>query len=497
MNSKLYRHVIDNSLFHVLALTLAILICYYGLWNSYFWGVDDFLWTGLMRHRATLSEAIQGLGNGVRFLNYAMVWTKTQLFDINSALYFWSSLLQHAIVTYIIYRLVEFWTQRRTTAFLAALLYTTKFSYYEVVSSVSASDYSVWAIFYLITLGLFSLYLDQRRLLFYFGSVGAYTILAFAHDFTLSMPLVLLAYHLTLGLRSQSSWSLLKWSELKVHFPYWVLWAAHVSIQFYYVFSGTSEAIYSEEGYGPGLHMIRNLFYLVSLLMPNVYLAPIRNFLTSHLGSDLVQIIGYFSIGLAVAAHTLAILCFWRGTALIRFALALIYLPFLQYTLWHGNFANASRYLYLPSIGFSILLAILLIKLHDTLRSKEGLGYHLIMPGLTALVVLVNLVMVQVWVRQQVENGKFRRPFVTQLASNFQNVEPNARIYIEVPQEKFVDLEASCDLVIRQPVQCEAFVAGERSLDEISANSNGQVIYWLQATNKGFSQLYPALTTNQ
>lgn len=495
MNPKSCKRLRDNSLVQVLALSLSILICYYGLWNAYFASKDDFWWTGLMRHRNTIGEAALGLGNGARFLNCAMIWVKTRLFDLNSAPYFWSSLLQHAIVTYIVYRLVQFWTRRRATAFLAALLFATTFSHYEVITSISASDYSFWAIFYLMTFALFAIYLQRRALPWYLGSVGVYAPLAFAHDFTLSMPLVLLAYHLTLG-RGSRKIRALGWSDIRLHFPYWILWGVHVAIQLTYVLRGTSEALYSEQAYEPGLHMIGNLFYLVFLAVPNVYSAPIYNFLTAHVSAGLVETIWQLSVGLAIVGHALAGICFWKGSPLVRFALALIYLPFLPYTLWQGDFAGAPRYLYLPSIGFSILLALFLIRLYDYLREKERLGYRLVVSGFVTILVVANLIVIQVWVQRHIDNGKFRRPFLTQLATDFQDVKPGSRIYIEVPAEKFTDLEASCKLVFRQQVHCEAFVSGERSIADVTSSVSEKPVYWLQATTEGFSQIYPPISTS-
>jgi hypothetical protein len=496
MSPKLYKRLRDNSLVQVLALSLSILICYYGLWNAYFASKDDFRWIGLIRRRNTIGEAILGLGNGARFLNCAMIWVKTRLFDLNPTPYFWSSLLQHAIVTYIVYRLVEFWTRRRATAFLAALLFATTFSHYEVVTSVSASDYSFWAIFYLMTVALFGIYLRRRALPWYLGSVGVYAVLAFGHDFTLSMPLVLLAYHLTLGRGSRKMRSL-GWPDIRLHFPYWILWGVHVAINLIFILQGTSEALYSKEAYEPGLHMIGNLFYLVCLVVPNAHLAPIYNFLTAHVSAGLVEAIWQLSVGLAIVGHVLAGICFWKGSPLVRFALALIYLPFLPYTLWRGDFAEATRYLYLPSIGFSILLALFFVRLYDYLRQRDRFGYRLVVSGFVTILVVANLIVIQVWVQRHIENGKFRRPFVTQLATDFQDVEPGCRIYIEVPAEKFTDLEASCVLVFRHWVHCEAFVCGERSIADVTRGVSEKPVYWLQATTEGFSQVYPPISTSQ
>lgn len=495
MDLVFLKRLSHNSYLQVLTLALSILICYYGLWNAYFATLDDFLWTGLMRHRATFVEALQGLGNGVRFLNYAMVWTKTKFFDLDASLYFWSSLLQHGIVTFIVFQLVQFWTQRRLVAFLAALLYATKFSHFEIVTSISASDYSFWAIFYITTVALFAFYLQRGILPLYLGSVGAYAVLAFGHDFTLNMPLVLLAYHLILG-RGSRKIGPLGWADIKLHIPYWLLWATHVTIQFYYIYTGSSEAVYSEEAYEPGFHMVSNLFYLVFLIVPNVHIDAIQNFLAGHVSLSLIDTIWQLTILLAFLSHMAAAFCFWKGSPLVKFAIAWIYLPFLQYTPWGGEFAGAVRYLYIPSIGYSILLALLLVRLYDYLCQKETFVYRLAIPAIVTMFLIFNIVALQVWVQRHVENGKFRRPFVAQLGHKFQDVEPNSIIYIEVPEEKFIDLEASCALVIRQPVQCQAFVSGQHSMAEVTNQAHADPVYWLQATSDGLSQIYPPVSAS-
>jgi hypothetical protein len=489
MSSHYIERLRQSSLVQILALILVILTYYYGLWNAYFASTDDFGWLGSMRHRS-FGEAIQGLANGVRFLHYAMIWVKVRLYDLNSAPYYWNSLLQHAIVAIIVYGLVVFWTRQRSTAFLAALIFATKFSYFEVVTGITNSFYSFWAIIYLMCLGFFSLYLERRTLAWYLASVSVYIILTFAHDFALTIPFVLMAYHLTLG---RAAWKLRSsnWSELRLHLPFWILWSLHMMINFIYLIQGTSEAIYSAQDYGPGLHQIVNLFYLVFLIIPNVHASQIQSFLTNYVTFGMVEAIWRFSVVLAIVGHLLAVICFWKGSSLVRFGLALIYLPFLPYTLWQGDFAGAFRYLYLPSIGFSILLALLFTKLHSYLQRRERLRYSIVVPAFVTLLLVSNLVMIQTWVRRHIANGQFRRAFVTQVAADFGDIESGSFIYIEVPLEKFVDLQEACRLIFRQPVTCNAFVSGQRSLDDITQGAHNTQVYWLQATPDGFNQVYP------
>jgi hypothetical protein len=224
---------------------------------------------------------------------------------------------------------------------------------------------------------------------------------------------------------------------------------------------------------------------------------PIYNFITGYISPDSADIIANASFGLALIGHTITIIAFWKGTPLVRFALSLVYLPFLQYTLWTGDYAGAPRYLYISSIGFSILLTLLFIKAHKYLCHRKNPIFRVFVPGIFIIFLLANLFVIQTWVQRHIENGKFRQPNVTQLARDFRNIEPNSRIFIEVPAEKFTDLSTSCYLVLQQPVHCTAFVKGEYSLEEAIATTADEPVYWLQATNNGLNQIYPPHSTSQ
>jgi hypothetical protein len=135
--------------------------------------------------------------------------------------------------------------------------------------------------------------------------------------------------------------------------------------------------------------------------------------------------------------------------------------------------------------------------LYNYLSQKEIHSYRLIVPGLVTIFLVTNLIANQIWVQRQIANSKFRRTFVTQLAANFQDVKPGSIIYIEVPEEKFTDLWASCRLVFDQEVNCETFLKGERSVKDVVSSTGEVPVYWLQATAEGINQIYPPISASQ
>jgi len=470
------------------ALTLTILLCYYGIWHGYFATRDDFNILGWIMRQPTLWDAVQGYGNGVRFLLFGVIWIRTQLFGLAPAPYFWSGLAQHLLVGFLVYRMVLSWQiyrpHERLVALLVALFFVTSFAYYEVVTNISASSYSLRTLLYLPILLFFAAYLRQRRRRDYLLALGAYLLLVFMADYALSIPLILLAYQYTLG-QARLSRGLPRWQDLKIHLPFWLLWATHVALQIGYLHNGSSEAVYSEAAYTPGIHMLSNLFYLVFLMVPNVHMAPIQNFITPLIGADLVALLWQLTILLAIVGHLFAAIALWRGTAMIRFALALIYLPFLQYTLWQDGFADAPRYLYLSAIGYAIVLIVGLIRCHRWLIHRQWPGRALLVPLLFTGMIIANMLFAQIWIRQQVANGEFRRAVVERLVRDYQHLTVDDQIYIEIPEEKYEDLALSCYFVIPEAVACKTVPSGIGTLPiDLAAISARQNVYWLQLPAK-------------
>lgn len=496
-----------RALTHLLLLAAVVLLAYWGMWQAYFATLDDFGITGWVRSRANLWVAIQGYGSGVRFLNYLPIWFKSQWFGLNAAPYLLSGLAQYLVVVWLVYALARHITKRAVLSLATAIFFAVAYHHYEVVTYVSASDYTWWAAFYLGALLLFLRSLakraDQQRAQrvrsSYIGALLAYSCLAFGHDFTLNLPLVLLAAHLILyvDLRQLlvASWPerlQQGWQIVRLHLPFWLLWTAHVALQLLLVMGGTSEAVYSVNGYAPGLHMVANLRYLIFLWLPNIMLGPIYSFLSDHLSTTWLTMIWQGSMVLGTLLHIVLLWVFLRGRTAVRFAIALIYLPFLQYTPWQGHFIEAPRYLLLPSVGGALLLALAIDALcQHRLFSPKSRGRQLLV-GSLLLFCLANIAVLQVWIGQHIENGEFRRGFVTALHNEYYTVMgPDAFVWIEVPEEKYTDLADACRLVFDEYfVRCLTYVADGPTPTAQSAIPADRTFYWLQATADGIVELH-------
>ena len=484
---------------HCLILAGVVVLSYFGMWRAYFATLDDFGITGWVRRQDTLWAALQGYGSGVRFFNYIPLRLKTDFFGVDASLYLWSSLVQYLLLTWLVYGLALVLWQGHRKALLTGLLFAITYSHYEVVTYVSASDYTLWASVYLVVLLCFAGYLHwakfrRSRWGLYWAAVLLYLILAFAHDFSLSLPLVLMAYHLTVGCAGRPLQSL-TWRDIRVHLPFWGIWAIHVSLQLQLILAGTSEAVYSDNLYRPGLHMLGNLRYLIFLIVPNMRIAPIQNFLLAQLNGEIVTGLWTLSMLLGGLMHVGLLWLFWRGSPVVRFAVALIYLPFFQYTLWQGNFIEAPRYLLLPSIGYNLLLTTGILAFANVAYRHRTFRAAAVLLVLLPLYIITNVGVIQVWVQQHIENGEFRRAFVTELATRYGHITAQQKIWIEVPKAKYLDLAAACQLVYGYYVPCSAFVTGESAPERIDPALARDRLYWLRATETGIEQIIPSTDT--
>jgi hypothetical protein len=465
------------------AISLSIFLAYYGLWNAYFFS-DDFWMLGWVRHQPGLGDAIWAeFGYGVRFLLDAVNWTRVKLFDLDPSPYYWISILQHTLVTFIVYGLVRLWTHRHLLAFPTALLFGTTFAHFEVITWITGSEYSLGAILYFSALAFFTLYLRHRRWPAYVASLTAFILLLLFLEMSLSLPLVLLATHLFVGFRHRT-WRSIGWHDIRLHVLFWALFVIYLALQFSFVHTGSSEATVATAVYSPGPHMITNLLYFAYLIVPPYGPGVLSIFLDPLL-------IEAGLVAIAVAVNVAAAYAFWKGSALVRFALALMYLPFLPYTLWQGGYAGAIRYRYLSALGFSLLLVLLGIWCHERLRHSSRPGLRRMILALALVMPAINIGLDQVWVQRHVENSAFRRAFVTDLHTAYSQVEAGTHIYIEIPAAKYDDLEDACTLVFKQAVLCETFIFGDRRIEEMIERQLAPSVYWLRATNEGIQQIYP------
>jgi Flp pilus assembly protein TadD len=259
-------------------------------------------------------------------------------------------------------------------AFIAAILFATHPIHTEVVAWVAAVPELVFTLFYLLAF-YFYLRSEKGGKSSYAFSLVAFVFALFSKETAVTLPIIIAAYDY--ALRKENS----KFAAgyLKRYAPYLIITALYLVARSY----GLRDVTHVKKVFElSAFEYVINVFsfftqYLGKLIFPvqlNAYhiFHPLSSFLEPR--GLLALIITLAFILFIVAALKINRLVFW--------CLALVIVPLLPtfYIIGNTEVGISERYLYLPSLGFVLLLAVLV----DKIRAKKpkmtmGLGIILLL----------------------------------------------------------------------------------------------------------------------
>lgn len=266
-------------------------------------------------------------------------WTAAPLFGGSPALFHAASVALHAVNALLLFAFTRRATGNERYAFVAAWFFVGIPGYAEAIAWVGALAEPIGALFGCLALWSFLWFSTS-------GSRGAraVSLLSFAlalltHESSVVfLPVLVLAAWAFATPGGPATWRTYgRW-----FWPYALIFAAYLAID---LPINARNYVVGESVYRPGVHVVQNtLRYVVTLYVG-------RHDLPSYL---------------ATAAVLVVLLV--RGSRRVRFATAwmlLALMPFAPFT-W----ANTSRYLYLPAMGFAMLLAELIEWIDRALASR-------------------------------------------------------------------------------------------------------------------------------
>lgn len=273
------------------------------------------------------------------------------------------NLLVHCGATVAIFFLIKRLSGDRLMATLTALLFGLHPAHVESVSWISGIPDPLAALFYVPSLIWYIRYRTEGQTKFLVASLIAYGLSALCKETPLALPLVFIVWELA---RSKATQSLTaRGREIIFHLiPFAVVAGAYLALRFAVLGRLSWKHPFMTQVPDSAIWMTVPYVvvkYLQHLVAP-FYLSLIygTSFVTSAAG-------GKFLAPLAVLAALAILLWIYRRrlTAEIWIALALIVaplLPVLNLKVFHYEYIIQDRYLYLPSIGFCYLIAILIIQ---------------------------------------------------------------------------------------------------------------------------------------
>jgi hypothetical protein len=363
-----------RNLMAVLAISAAVLIVYRDVRFAYFFE-DDFQWLAgtLTYDPASLFDFLgAGRSHVYRPILELYFWGATPLFGGSPTLFHLANVALHVANGVLLYLLACTLSGNWRFALITALLFVVLPGYVDAVAWVGALGEPVGAFFGVSSILAFLAYKRSGRLRDRVLSVGAFAFALLTHESSVVfLPLLVLAdwaadepsRETGEGRRALIPRSRAGWAEALRTFAPYVVVAGLYAIPDLTV---TRRSYMVSEGhYRLGFHAVRSaLDYVVWLYVGK------RNLLS-------------YAVIVAAISSILVL-----GTRRARFAICWMFvalLPFLFFT-W----GNTSRYLYLPAMGFAILLAEGIAWLDRFMMRWPGTRWRLVVTNLVVAALVIR-----------------------------------------------------------------------------------------------------------
>jgi len=332
----------------------------------------------------------------VRTLSYAIDY---HFSGLNPLSYHVSNIIYHTINVFLVYFITFFLISNRTTALLTALLFAVHPVHTESVTYISGRRDILFTLFYLTGFYSFLKYRETQRFYFILFSMAAYLLSIGSKEMGVTLPAIFLSYDLMNGLDQREKGSesnpvkesitTLKklWAQHKYFYSPFLTGALFFT--FYKVFINSPS---HQKGYY-GDSLLTTFLTVVKIIPHYLKLLVFPITLIADYSYDAFPLVSSpFDWSFLVSATFLILLLLilvrmvtrkkWIAFGGIWFFITL--LPVCHIIPHHELLAE--HYLYLPSYGFCLIVALLFTAL---LENKKYLP--LILPAFIAIIVLFSL----------------------------------------------------------------------------------------------------------
>lgn len=329
------------------------------------------------------------ISNYYRPFMHVVFMLNYRISGLNPVTFHGVNVLFHAGVSVLVFFLAgtlfkEFWSPTSTSylfpSFAAATLFATHPIHTEAVAWVSGLPELSFTFFLILSLYL---YIRSESMLkgAYIASVISFLTATFFKETALTLPIILVAYDLSFR-KAQYSIS----DYLKRYAPFVFIAGVYLILRFHVLGAFAPHKHHMELSSYQYFINVFALFsqYLEKLLLP----INLNAFHTFHPISSLFEIKGIISIIVGAAFTGIAFLS-WKKNKSVFFCLALVAIPLIPvlYIPGVGENTFAERYLYLPSVGFVLLISLVLMwaRVHMPGGAKGFAAIPLVITGIYSI----------------------------------------------------------------------------------------------------------------
>ncbi len=363
-------------------------------------------------------------------LNNLLFWLEFRAFGLHPLGYECVSLALHWANSLLVAAVAWRLTRSRPAAWAAGITFAVGFGKLEAVTWIAAFVHLVTTFCYLASAACFLRWLEHPQRRFYAFAIFFFALGMFSKEPIVTLPLTIAAASLFYGAGDIKQ-------RLRAVLPFFVLGAFYVIGMAVWQKYGPAASFLQTGVYKLGLSSLRSFGMLSGALLPAPYDGMLR-FLARVPHLDTL-----YRALTAIAAILVApvlVWCWARGGPFVRFGVLWILISFLPFAFVAVGIAP--RYLYLPSVGFSLVLAGLVSQWlrRNTQARTKALAWG------TAAFALANMGLFGVWQRQQNQNGAVRQAIIRQMAALPARAPQTAAVCVAHLSSKFHDLDLALPL---------------------------------------------------
>lgn len=414
----------------------ALIVVMFAPLRGGFFQYDDFILLAQAQHGWSIGHPLLFFTlsqNGLFTpLNNVLFWLEFRAFGLHPLGYECVSLVLHwancVLVGGIAWRL----TRSRAAAWAAGIAFAVGFGKLEAVTWIAAFVHLVTTLCYLASVACFLRWLDGAQHRFYALSVLLFVLGMFSKEPIVTLPLTLAAASWLYGAGDMRQ-------RLRTLVPFFMLGALYVAGMALWQRFGPAASFLQTGVYKPGASGLLNFGALGGVLLPAPYGGMMR-FLARVPHLDTLYRLLTTLAALLVAP--LLIACWVRGSQAVRFGVLWVLISFLPFLFVAAGIA--SRYLYLPSVGFSLILA----GLAEQWQWQNAQTRTRLLTAGVAAWALANMALFAVWQHQQNQNGAVRQALIRQMAALPARAPQTSTVCVANISSKFHDIDLALPLWI-------------------------------------------------
>lgn len=340
--------------YQITFLLLTVILTYIRSLSIYFSGDDWVFLYGALKglNLPYIFRFIPGSFAPIINLSFLVLYN---IFHLNQIGYHIAAISIHFLNCILFFYIINEITQNKNLAFVSAFLFSVFSPYNQIVIWISGLAGLITSTFFLSSFYNFILYRKKNKIPCLIFSMVSFILSILCKEWAVVVFVLYILYDLVFHYKNKRRGVL-----IKAYIPFIIILAVYLPAEFLLPYPGKRDML--------GPHIFFNLStYLSTFIIPsrNISQFPLKIFI------PILDLLLPMSIRcISVFFPLISLIVVIRGPALIRFYILWIYITLLPFLFF--PWGTASRYYYIPSMGFIGIFSYLFLYVMDILKARTG-----------------------------------------------------------------------------------------------------------------------------